>query len=151
MAYLGTVRSFVFAALSALPLVACGEAPAKEPAPASAGPRIAWIADDTKAEEDAKSSHKPRVVDLRADWCGVCQKVDATVLHDPRVAKALERFVAARLDVTVQDARAEALGKKYEAEALPAIRVYDAGGKLVASLDGAIDAEALIAALEKAH
>ena len=138
------VISVLFAASS---ISACA------PSGAGAGPSPAapvWHTNDENAEAVARRERRPRVVDVRADWCPNCRSVEATVLRDPRVAAELSRFVATSLDVTAQDAAASRIATKYDAEALPAIRVFDADGRRVAATDGAVDVASLLAALAKA-
>lgn len=135
--------------ISLLQLTACGQ-PSVSPTTASSGPEVAWIPSDDKGASLAKAEHRARVVDVHATWCPNCQHVQSVVLNDPRIRAEIRRFVPVSLDVSSQDGASEALASKYNADALPAIRVFDASGKQVAATDGRVDVETLLAALRSA-
>jgi hypothetical protein len=53
--------------------------------------------------------------------------------------------------VSALDARSDAIVSKYEVAEMPAIRVYDSGGRLVARFDGYVNGSALLRGLARAR
>ncbi|MBK7399591.1 MAG: thioredoxin family protein [Myxococcales bacterium] len=144
------VITLLAASLSVGTLAGCGKsAPPPANAEVAAPTDVSWLRSDQEARSRAAAAHRPRFVDVRADWCPTCRNVEATTLRDPRVRTALARFVATSLDVTGTDDAAMEAADTYGVRGLPAMRVFDADGRLVAALDGNVDAETLLAALAK--
>jgi thiol-disulfide isomerase/thioredoxin len=78
-----------------------------------------WFTDLEEAAEEARETGKNLLVDLYADWCGWCKKMDAEVFPDPAFQQLAERFVLLRVDVEDGDV-GEQLQQRHGAGSLPA-------------------------------
>ncbi|HEX2162623.1 MAG TPA: thioredoxin family protein [Thermoanaerobaculia bacterium] len=72
------------------------EAPATAPEPAAAA---RWHDRLEPALAEAKASGHPILVDLYAEWCGWCHRLDAEVFSTPRFAEFAEDYVLLRVDI----------------------------------------------------
>lgn len=92
-----------------------------------APPPIAWLHDEARAVEQARSARKPLLIDFRADWCGACKMLDAHTWADPAVrAYVNARFVPLQLDLTNEDDEAvHGLAERYRVSGLPTILAGD--------------------------
>jgi thiol:disulfide interchange protein DsbD len=78
---------------------------------------------------NARSDNKPVLLEYYADWCTDCVRMKNTTYLDPRVVKALRRFVVLEVDVT--DPRlpnSRAVKRRYNVFGPPAILFFDATG-----------------------
>ena len=87
---------------------------------ASAAPDLDWYHDEASAYAAATRSGKPIFVDMWAEWCEACKKMDVTTLADPKVVAALrERWILLKLDFTETSAASDDLQQKYAVQSLP--------------------------------
>lgn len=83
----------------------------------------------------AKAAHKHVLVDLGANWCIWCRRLDRTFQTDAAVAKALqENYVLVLVDVNQRNGKKRngAVNKRYGdpiKEGLPVLVVLDADGR----------------------
>ena len=82
----------------------------------------------------ARAERKLVFVDLSADWCHWCTKMDEDVFPDERVKTALTEFIAIRVDTEKRGGRSVA--SRYRVNGLPAFLVLDANGDVVRRFDG---------------
>lgn len=138
-------------ALSLVALLACAKTPSSgqasfDPNPsAGAGSRggVAFVSGTYKqALERARTENKLVMVDLYADWCGWCTKLDTEVFADARVAAALGAVISIKLDA---DREGQSVAEAFRVSGLPTILFLDGTGKLVKRLDGYLDADQMIA------
>lgn len=88
--------------------------------------RVPWRADDLPAAQaEAKSTGKPVLLYVTADWCGPCQWMKRHVFTDSKLADAITaRYTPVRADFdTRNDLRA-----KYQLDSVPWFLVLDADG-----------------------
>lgn len=90
----------------------------------------------------ARAQKKLVFVDLSADWCHWCTKMDEDVFPDGRVKAALEEFVAIKVDTDTRGGRSVA--NRYQVSGLPAFLVLDADGQVVRHFDGYLPVEAFL-------
>jgi thiol:disulfide interchange protein len=95
-----------------------------------------------EALERARAENKLVFVDVYADWCTWCTKMDEDVFVDPRVQKALLEFVPIKVDTEKGGGRAVA--NRYRVAGLPAYLVVNGEGELVGRFDGYLPVEAFL-------
>jgi thiol:disulfide interchange protein len=93
----------------------------------------------------ARAEKKLVFVDLYADWCGWCTKMDLDVFTDARVKSALLGYVPIKVNVEVGGGRDVA--SRYRVNGLPAFLVLNGDGQLVGRFDGYLPAETFLARL----
>jgi thiol:disulfide interchange protein DsbD len=87
---------------------------------ANAAPELDWYHDEASAYAAATRTGKPIFVDMWAEWCEACKKMDVTTLADPKVVAALrERWILLKLDFTETSAASDDLQQKYSVQSLP--------------------------------
>jgi thiol:disulfide interchange protein len=105
----------------------------------------AWKTSYVEALNLAVKDKKLIVLDLYADWCGPCKMMDRDTYSDKRVIKALERYVALKIDVD----KSVELGEKYKVVYLPTTLVLDAKGKVIHKTEGFLDSKDFLAMLKQ--
>ncbi len=140
----GTILCASAIALVVVPAVQADDAPqAETPTPAAreAGDKrttepLSWGDDLAAARRRAQIDKRPIFVRAGAPWCTWCNRLQ-TELESSQVRPQLERFVLVEINVDedVAASRGLAVG------AIPALRVLDVRGRVVASRDGFISAE----------
>jgi thiol:disulfide interchange protein DsbD len=79
----------------------------------------------------AAKQNKPMLIDLWAEWCEACKKMDATTFMDPRVIKELsDNWILLKLDLTQDNDINDAIQEKYEIPGLPTLVLLPQQGKL---------------------
>lgn len=123
--------------------------PAKARTPktsAASQERIAWAAGYDEAVAEAKEQGKPLMVDVMADWCGVCKKLDSQIWTREDVAKVSEGFVATKVDGDKQpDLRSKLIVSGY-----PTTLFLTAEGKELGRVRGLVAPEDMIEAMQDA-
>lgn len=93
----------------------------------------------------AKAENKPIVLDLHAEWCAPCRKLERLTFPDPKVKALLEQTVFLRIDTDKNPDIARRLG----VEGLPDIRFVLPDGKIIRQLRSFQDAESFAVELEQ--
>ena len=93
----------------------------------------------------AKAENKPIVLDLNAEWCAPCRKLERLTFPDPRVKALLEQTVFLRIDTDKNPVIAQRLG----VEGLPDIRFVLPDGTIIRQLRSFQDAESFSIELEQ--
>lgn len=106
-------------------------------------PRGFPLLDNTLAK--AKAENKPIVLDLNAEWCAPCRKLELLTFPDPRVKALLEQTVFLRIDTDKNPVIAQRLG----VEGLPDIRFVLPDGTIIRQLRSFQDAESFAIELEQ--
>lgn len=107
-------------------------------------PSVNWT-DLEAASKTAKAQNKPVFVNVYADWCGYCRKMEQTTFRDPAiVAKLNTQFVPAKLNG--ESGKKITLGKnamtegqwamKQGVEGFPALVVLDNKGRTIVLYPG---------------
>jgi thiol:disulfide interchange protein len=66
------------------------------------------------------------LLDLSAEWCAFCRRMEATTWKDPEVVELVERYY---LPVRVVDERHPKMAARYREHGRPALVIYDASGR----------------------
>ena len=99
--------------------------------------KISWEHNLRSALRTASDENKVVVVDLYADWCGWCKKMDKTVYSDPKVAALSSEVVFLRLNA---DDRGEGqqFARQNRVTGLPTTIILDHKGSVVNKRTGYI-------------
>lgn len=122
-------------------LVLAGSSSAEE------GAGQVWLSDLDAAVEQAQETGAYIVVDLYADWCGWCKKLEREVFPAPAFRTFADDKVLLRVDVE-DGAEGSALQARYGAYNLPTTLILDADMVRVGRVAGFAPADALVAQFE---
>jgi thiol:disulfide interchange protein len=112
---------------------AAGAAPPDSP--------IAWRTDLASALAEARAANKRVIVDFSADWCPPCVAMKHDVWPHPEVASAIKAgYVAVMVDAD----RDNGLSERYHVDAIPAVLVLDADGRVVRRNNGYLPASGML-------
>lgn len=91
--------------------------------------KLKWYADERTAFAKSHSFGKPILVDMWAEWCEVCKKMDQTTFSDPKVIKLLNenKWILLKLDLTETTDENEIIYKKYDLMGLPTLVILPKG------------------------
>ncbi|MEO8054314.1 MAG: thioredoxin family protein [Acidobacteriota bacterium] len=118
----------------------------KSPSSSPALPFVSISFDEALAK--ARTENKLVFVDLYADWCTWCTKMDEDVFAVPRVQDALLAFVPIKVDV--EKAGGRRIATRYRVEGLPAYLLLNADGEVVGRFDGYLPVEGFLLRLRAA-
>ncbi|WP_028387770.1 protein-disulfide reductase DsbD [Legionella fairfieldensis] len=76
----------------------------------------------------ANAKGKPVMLDFYADWCTSCKVMEKTTFKDPRVEKALKKFVVLKVDITANNAQEKALLNQFNVIAPPTFLFFNKEG-----------------------
>lgn len=106
---------------------------------------VQWVATVEEAFSRAKLTGKPVFVDVHAEWCGWCKKLERDVFPQPEVASLLNtQFIPVRVD-TQEDM---AFPQKYNVQGLPTLLILEANGRETGRIPGYMDAKPLVERLQ---
>ena len=97
---------------------------------AFAGP---WIKSLAVAQKKAKESKQLIFVDLFADWCGWCHRMEQEVFPSATFQSATDQMVLLRLN-TEDGAEGTAFARKYQITSLPTFLMLSADGNTLAGI-----------------
>jgi uncharacterized protein len=99
-------------------------APAAGAGAESGGPD--WQRWSPRAFEQAARDGRLVLLDVKAEWCDACRKMDEVGFRDPRVLDTIRRhYVPVRADID----REPEIMKRYGAYGVPAVVILDGKGK----------------------
>ena len=99
-------------------------------------PSLKWLSDFDEGRRQAKERNLPLLVDVYADWCLPCKKLERETFSDPQVMVALGKFVLVRLDVTRPDERSERIQKELGIFGPPTMIFFSPAGKETGRIAG---------------
>lgn len=108
---------------------------------------IQWNKNLDAAKEKAAADSKLIFMDVYAEWCPPCKKMDSETFADAAVIKALENYVPVKVD---SDAQPE-VARQYGVQALPTSFVLTAEGAPIYRQEGFVPAEAFLDILKSAE
>jgi protein disulfide-isomerase len=100
--------------------------------------RMGWLISLDDGYAEARQLNRPILVRAGATWCGWCRKLSDEI-KKPSVQEALSRYVLVYLDIDDSPRDAQSLG----IGTVPALRILNAGGRVVASHNGYMAADEL--------
>lgn len=106
-----------------------------------------WVTDFSKALTEAKQSSKPIFVDVYAEWCTWCHKLDKEVYSDPKFTDYMKNYVLARID-SEDGGQGTDVAQKYDIDSLPTMIVLNSQGKVLDRITGFMTTPKLIEELE---
>jgi thioredoxin-related protein len=106
-----------------------------------------WVTDFNKALAEAKQNSKPIFVDVYAEWCTWCHKLDKEVYSDPKFVEYMKNYVLARID-SEDGAEGTDVAQKYDVDSLPTMIILSSQGKMLDRITGFMTTPKLIEELE---
>ena len=106
-----------------------------------------WLGSVDQAVSEARRTEKLILVDLYAEWCGWCKRLEQDVFSTATFHEFAEDYVLLRVD-TEDGGEGTRLQEKYEAYSLPTTLVIDKDGVMIASIPGYSPAPRYIASIE---
>lgn len=128
-------------------LVLAAPSLAEEGSGQEVGPGQVWLSDLDAAVEQAQESGAYIVVDLYAEWCGWCKKLEREVFPASAFRDFADDKVLLRVDVE-DGAEGSALQARYGAYNLPTTLILDADMVRVGQVAGFAPADALVGQFE---
>jgi thioredoxin-like negative regulator of GroEL len=96
---------------------------------------LRWERQIEEAFRKARASSKPIVVDLWADWCSWCKRLDGTTYKDGHVVERLRGFVPLKVDIEGSQ-KEKMLAMRYGVTSLPTILFLSPSGRQILRVDG---------------
>jgi thiol:disulfide interchange protein DsbD len=109
---------------------------------------IAWKPFSDAEFARALEAKRPVLLDFGADWCLPCREMDRTTFRDPAVVRAAEPFVPLKVDVTADDADANAVMSRFGVAGVPTYVVLRPDGSEHERLVGFVPAARMREVLE---
>lgn len=98
----------------------------------------AWQPWSPKVFERAKRENRLVLLDVKAESCVACRKMDATGFRDPRVLDTLrQNYIPVRADIDHD--RAPEIMKRYGARGVPAVVILDGEGREIIQKRGYLE------------
>ena len=113
----------------------------------SVSPAAHWFKDFDIALAEAKEYSKPIFLDVYAEWCTWCHKLDKEVYSDPKFKEYTKNYVLARID-SEDGGEGSSVAQKYEVDSLPTMIVLSSQGKVLDRITGFMTTAKLIEELE---
>lgn len=96
------------------------------PASANSSAMATDIASFRKTLDEVACRHRFPLIDIRADWCSVCHRIEREILAHPAVQQHLQAVPLVKVDVTAMDERNRELLAHLRASGPPTFFVVDA-------------------------
>lgn len=104
---------------------------------------VDWYTSFDKALADAKKDSKPIFVDVYAEWCAWCHKLDKDVYSTPQFAKYMQNYIPVKLDAE-DEKEGTRFVERYGVDGFPTLIVADSSGAVTNRIGGYMDADTLI-------
>ena len=107
----------------------------------------AWLTSLDEALELAAETHRQILVDLWADWCTWCKRLEEDVFSTPEFQEYAQRFVLLRVD-TEDGEEGTRLRERFQIDSLPTMLILTADQVKAGELQGYLKTEPFIQSLE---
>lgn len=114
----------------AVGVVAAGAAVFMLLTPSKPGAELTFQHFDNALLLEAKTNHKPIILDFSADWCVPCREMERTTFTDPAVVNQAHNFVRLRANLTADNAQNTAITREFNVQGVPTTIVIDPAGKI---------------------
>jgi thioredoxin-related protein len=105
--------------------------------------QFSWRTDFDAALVESQQTSKPIFVDVYADWCEWCHKLDRDVYSKANFAKYMDNFIPVKIDA--EDSKeGTRFAEKYHIDSFPTMLVIDSNGKIINRISGYLSVEELI-------
>lgn len=115
--------------------------------------KLSWIYQEDAALKLAKKSNSPILIDMWAEWCEACKKMDATTFSSPKMIDYFikNNWVLLKLDLTESTDQNDLIQKRFNIKGLPTLVIIPnaADPNKFFSIAGYIDDENLRKKLDK--
>jgi thiol:disulfide interchange protein len=108
---------------------------------------IRWESSFEAAQEKARVSKKPIMVDFYTDWCGWCKELDAKTYTAEEVIDESQHFVS----VKVNAEKRTDLAQRYKVDGFPTILWVDSGGAELDRLPGYAESKEFAQFMRSVH
>jgi thiol-disulfide isomerase/thioredoxin len=109
---------------------------------------IHWYRSFPAALAEAKETSNPIFVDVYADWCVWCHKLDRDVYSKPGLIAFMKNYVTVKIDF--EDGKdGAAFADTYGVTGLPTLLVIDPDGRVIDRVSGYVTASRLIGELDR--
>lgn len=95
------------------------------------------------------ANNKPIMLDVYADWCVSCKKIESTIFTNEAVQDSLKNYYLIRFDVTANDSGNRELEKKLDVFAPPTIIFFNTKHQETARLFGEFTQSYFLSAVKK--
>ena len=89
----------------------------------------------------ARAENRLVMVNVYADWCGWCRKLDSETLADRRVAEALKEVISIKVNA---EEGGEAVSERYRVRGFPTLLFLSGSGEIVRKVEGYVDADEML-------
>lgn len=111
------------------------------------GQGIAWKTSMQQAQQEAKRTGKPILVEFHATWCAVCKQLAAQTLSKPAVVRESQKWVPVQVDVD----KAPQLARKYLVSSTPTVAFVRPDGSLYGGFVGFLDSGEMVRGMRAAY
>lgn len=106
--------------------------------------QLNWYSSYQKALADSKKTNRPIFIDIYADWCGWCHKLDRDVYSTSQFITYMQGYVPVKLNAEDNGEGTE-FAKRFQVDGFPTLIVTDSEGNVTNRIGGYMEANALIA------
>lgn len=114
-----------------------------------------WLKDETQAIELASNSGRPLLIDMWAEWCEACKKMDKTTFSNPKTIEMLNKheWVLLKLDLTESTDENDEIQERYKIQGLPTLIILEDSKKPkdMIRLSGYVNSQTLEAYIKKVN
>jgi len=110
----------------------------------TASAEIRWETKLDRASAAARASNQPMLIEFWAVWCESCKEMDRDVYASERIASAMRKVRAVKVDID----REPALARKYEISGTPTLLVTDSFGRELFRYAGALPHDRMVQLLD---